>query len=144
MSLIYAEGFSNSMELDNDYNPSAFRELFKNNENILSHSEKPLILPVTKLSGNCYQSMFEGCTKLERAPVLPAPTLATSCYYQMFEGCTKLNYIKCLANDLGNDYDNNTTNWVSGVSESGTFVEAADVWSIGVDGIPLGWTVTTE
>lgn len=145
MSLISAEGFSNSTVFDYDYNPSAFRELFKNNDNLLSHSEKPLILPATTLVANCYQSMFEGCTKLERAPVLPAPALATSCYYQMFKGCTNLNYIKCLAEAIP---DGCTTNWVEGVqTQSGTFVKAANAdWSNKdtYDGIPSRWTETTE
>ena len=127
MSLISAEGFSNSTVFDYDYNPSAFRELFKNNDNLLSHSEKPLILPATTLVENCYQSMFEGCTKLERAPVLPAPTLAPSCYYQMFKGCTNLNYIKCLATSFASG---STTDWVVGVNGNGTFVKDPNAdWS---------------
>ena len=88
--------------------------------------------------------MFQGCTGLTSAPMLPAATLVSGCYSYMFYGCTNLKYIKCLATNLGEQNDKNTYYWVSGVSETGTFVKAADVWSIGVDGIPSGWTVTTE
>lgn len=146
MSLISAEEFSNSMELDNDYNPSAFRELFKNNKNLLSHSEKPLILPATTLAPNCYQSMFQGCTGLTRAPVLPAPTLVPDCYRSMFEGCSGLTYIKCLAVD--HDAFGCTTDWVKSVGKygkNGTFVKDPNAdWTEGDSGYPDYFTVTSE
>ena len=44
----------------------------------------------TPLAGQCYSSMFKGCTGLTSAPELPATTLATSCYGRMFDGCTGL------------------------------------------------------
>ena len=44
----------------------------------------------TTLAGNCYNSMFRGCTGLTSAPELPATTLAVNCYNNMFEGCTGL------------------------------------------------------
>ena len=42
------------------------------------------------MAGNCYNSMFYGCTALTTAPALPATTLAGTCYYNMFSGCTSL------------------------------------------------------
>ena len=42
------------------------------------------------MAGNCYSSMFDGCTSLTTAPSLPATTLAYSCYRSMFDGCTSL------------------------------------------------------
>ena len=42
------------------------------------------------MAGNCYRSMFRGCTSLTSAPSLPATTLANDCYYYMFYGCTSL------------------------------------------------------
>ena len=99
-------------------------------------------LPSTALASNCYESMFEGCTSLTEAPDLPATTLATQCYFQMFYGCSNLNYIKCLAT---NPRTGDTNSWVSGVSETGTFVKAQGVdWPTGDSGIPVGWTVETE
>ncbi len=49
-----------------------------------------LLLPATTLAGNCYNSMFYGCTSLIAAPELPATTIAMYCYRYMFEGCTNL------------------------------------------------------
>lgn len=146
MSLVNSAGFAIATSLSDTY---TFKELFMKRTtddyqgNFLNHPNKELLLPATKLTANCYQSMFQGCTGLTRAPVLPAPTLATSCYYQMFKGCTNLNYIKCLAEAI---LDGCTINWVEGVqTQSGTFVKATNVdWSRGDDGIPSGWTVTTE
>ena len=87
--------------------------------------------------------MFGGCTSLVKAPTLPATTLADSCYGDMFYGCTKLSYIKCLATDIS--ATNCTSDWVSGVASSGTFVKATSMtsWGTGTSGIPSGWTIET-
>lgn len=53
-------------------------------------SAKNLSLACSKLSINCYSSMFEGCEKLVEAPELPATTLADSCYSSMFFECSAL------------------------------------------------------
>ena len=47
-------------------------------------------LPVTTLAHSCYRKMFEGCTSLTKPPALPATTLAVACYWDMFDGCTSL------------------------------------------------------
>lgn len=47
-------------------------------------------LPATTLEGSCYSYMFGDCTNLTIAPALPATTLAGNCYYHMFDGCTSL------------------------------------------------------
>ena len=47
-------------------------------------------LPVTTLAHGCYRKMFDGCTSLTKPPALPATTLAVACYYDMFYGCTSL------------------------------------------------------
>ena len=54
-----------------------------------------------------------------------------------------MNYIKCLATDIS--ANSCISNWVSGVSPTGTFVKSAnmDSWPTGVSGIPSGWTVQT-
>ena len=100
-------------------------------------------LSVATLANGCYLQMFYGCTSLTKAPELPATTLAELCYTEMFRGCTSLNYIKCLATDI--TATDCTTNWVNGVSSSGTFVKnAAATWTTtGVHGVPTGWTVET-
>lgn len=97
-------------------------------------------LPATTLGDYCYSFMFYGCTGLITAPVLSATTLGLCCYRDMFNGCTNLNNITCLATDLGIQ---GTSNWVSGVSTTGTFTKASSMtsWTTGASGIPDGWTV---
>ena len=128
-------------------------------------------LPATILAPGCYQFMFHGCTYLVTAPELPATSLAIACYQSMFRLCTSLesapelsaavalpekaynkmfadcehiNYIKCLAADV--TATDCVVGWLSGVSESGTFVKSADAqgWIEGYDGIPVGWTVLND
>ena len=98
-------------------------------------------LPATTLAYSCYESMFSGCTSLVNAPTLPATTLADWCYGDMFSGCSSLNYIKCLATDIS--ATGCTSNWVTNVASTGTFVKAASMtsWTTGTSGIPTGWTV---
>ena len=101
-------------------------------------------LPATTLAQSCYDSMFNGCTSLTTAPELPATTLANWCYYSMFFNCTSLNYIKCLAVN-GINQNSSTSNWVNGVSNSGTFVKHPNATSwptgYGYNGIPTNWTI---
>lgn len=98
-------------------------------------------LPAETLADLCYYYMFARCTSLVTAPALPSTTLASDCYGGMFDGCTNLNYIKCLATDIS--ASNCTSNWVSGVASTGTFIKSANMtsWTTGVNGIPTGWTV---
>ena len=108
------------------------------NSNVVDASK--LLLKATILADSCYKHMFYGCTGLTQAPELPATTLANSCCSYMFYGCSNLNYIKCLATYIS-DTDC-TTDWVSGVASTGTFVKEAGVnWTTGTSGIPSGWTV---
>lgn len=98
-------------------------------------------LPATTLTIGCYNQMFYYCTGLTSAPELPATTLTDYCYYGMFDNCRSLNYIKCLATDIS--ALDCTTDWVSGVNGTGTFVKAASMtdWATGNNGIPTNWTV---
>ena len=99
-------------------------------------------LPATVLSEGCYHAMFMNCSSLTTAPVLNAETLTEYCYKDMFNGCSSLAYINCKATDI--NASGCTENWVSGVSANGTFhVNNAQVeWSMGVNGIPEGWSIT--
>ena len=100
-------------------------------------------LPAVTLAERCYSYMFDGCTALMQAPELPATTLANYCYAYMFKNCSNLNYIKCLATDIS--ASSCTSNWVTGVSSSGTFVKKTGAsWTTGAAGIPEGWTVVEE
>ena len=101
-------------------------------------------LPATVLQftgKGCYEEMFMGCTSLVKSPVLSASTVHTDSYREMFSGCTSLNEITCLATSLYNWTA--TSDWVKGVSPSGTFKKASNMtsWTTGDSGIPSGWTV---
>ena len=86
--------------------------------------------------------MFYGCTGLISAPELPALNLTDRCYFGMFYGCTNLSNITMLATDIS--ATSCLSNWVKNVSAAGAFTKAADMTSLpsGVNGIPVGWTVT--
>ena len=94
MSLVNATGFAVESQLTQPY---AFYQLFANKTHILSHDTKELLLPATSLSSQCYDSMFEGCTGLTRAPALPAEHVAQYCYQEMFKGCTGLTDVPDLS-----------------------------------------------
>lgn len=112
---------------------SACTQMFRDCTSLVNAPE----LPATALAYMCYEYMFQGCTSLTTAPELLAATLAEHCYYGMFAYCSNLNYIKCLATDIS--APNCTSNWVSGVAASGTFVKDANTtWQYD---IPTGWTV---
>lgn len=100
----------------------------------------PPQLPATTLEQFCYYDMFYGCTSLTTAPTLSATTVGYYCYYEMFRNCSSLSAITCLATSLDGQ---GVTNWVDGVSSSGTFTKAASMtgWTTGVNGIPSNWTV---
>ena len=100
----------------------------------------PNTLPATSLSVSCYNQMFYGCTHLTTAPTLPATTLAQGCYSMMFYNCSSLN-------EMNVDFTSwsvyaSTSNWVGGVSATGTFT-CTDALSIehGDSRIPTGWRV---
>ena len=119
--------------------------LFYKNTHIKNHPDKALVLPSTKLTRDCYQYMFYGCTGLTSAPVLPAPVLdADGCYQDMFMGCKNLNFVICLANSV--TAENTTTGWLANVSPTGTFVHPASMtsWERSENGIPVGWNVQNE
>ena len=103
--------------------------------------DTPAELPALTLAPGCYSNMFEGCGMLSDAPHLPATELVTECYENMFYGCFSLKNVTCLATTInGTDC---TKDWLSGVSNSGTFTKAkgASCWSSGSNGIPWGWEV---
>ena len=143
-----------------------YRAMFGGCTSLISPPE----LPATNLAEACYLGMFSGCTSLTQAPELPATTLASSCYSQMFYECpslttapdlpatilsdycyesmfyccNNLNYIRIMAIDINSEEC--LTNWVEGVSSTGTFVKNKDAtWDeTEYNIIPSGWTVVTE
>lgn len=130
----------------------------------------PPELPASTLAASAYYRMFYGCTKLASAPIIRATTLGTSALYQMFynckslatapeliarvlssscysglfQGCSALSYIKMMATDIS--ASGALSNWVKGVTASGTFVKnAAAEWELekGDSGIPENYTTIT-
>ena len=86
LSLIYPENYPFETVLRGRFN-----YLFSNNENILSHPDKRLMLPAVKLTTSySYSNMFEGCTSITEAPDLPATELSWHCYRFMFKNCSNL------------------------------------------------------
>ena len=143
MSLVYGHDFKDKYSLEGFDNIFAG---FANSEinSLAIKSIDKLLLPATTLSYGCYSYMFYGCENITKAPVLPAPVLEEFCYLNMFQSCKKLNYIKMLATDISANYC--LSEWVDGVSSTGTFVKHPDMTSLptGVNGIPEGWTVVND
>lgn len=95
-------------------------------------------LPARTLEGRCYMEMFKNCTSLTTAPVLNARILASECYKSMFSGCSNLNSVTALFINPGSD----VTDWLSGVSPTGTFFRNSIVnWTPEQAGIPEGWNI---
>ena len=101
MSLVGGDDFNTCFTLTADH---AFYGLFAANvyqqENpVLFHNSKQLLLPATTLTVGCYCCMFHLCTSLTSLPegFLPATTLAENCYGFMFNHCSGLT---CLPEGL--------------------------------------------
>ena len=117
-----------------------FACLFYGDTNLMSAGE--LKLPWTTVRVSCFQSMFNGCSSLTKAPELPATTLVDNCYFNAFYNCSKLSEVTCLATNIS--ATGATTNWLSGCSSTGTFTCAtgmSSTWTSGASGIPEGWTI---
>lgn len=118
--------------------PRCYSSMFRNCTSLVIAPE----LPATTLTNYCYQYMFTNCTSLVTAPTLPATRLSNHCYRYMFDGCSNLNYISAMFLSQSEGY---SQNWVRGVSPTGIFVKNANAtWnSVGVHGVPSGWTIKT-
>ena len=107
---------------------------------------KAPVLPATKLTSYCYEFMFRD-TSLTKSPELTATTLGTYCYDRIFSGCGSLNEVHCRipSSYSSNDISSYASNWLSGVSSTGTFYTNADAnWPSGASGIPTSWTRVNE
>ena len=98
-------------------------------------------LPALTLAEGCYQDMFHGCASISTAPVLLAPTMTTDCYNSMFYGCSLIDEITTSQTSF-----EGCTNWVNGVSVSGTFTCPAELGTEstierGVSACPENWEV---
>lgn len=134
--------------------------------NSLDIITEPVELPAMTLGVYAYGSMFENST-IMTAPVLPAKTIGEHSYGGMFSQClqlksvpniaaTNFGYAACEAMFSGDvelqsikmAYTGNFvtdkaafSNWVSGVSSSGTFYYNGSDTTRGPSAIPTGWTI---
>ena len=76
---------SYSKDINEDYQ---FYKLFCDDTKLVSADG--LRLTAKELTAHCYESMFQGCTALKKAPAIQATVLAASCFRSMFEKCTSL------------------------------------------------------
>jgi len=93
MSLVKAEGFENETTLTADY---TFKFLFSGNTFIKNHPEAThyLVLPATKLTIQCYNGMFQGCSGLTTIPVIDVDCNgASEAMKNMFSGCKNLTTV---------------------------------------------------
>ena len=161
MSLIGGDNFSGLTSFNNK--TFVFKSLFDHSTVV---SAENLVLPVMTLTNDCYRAMFANTPSLIEAPKLPATTLANDCYWYMFQRtsisvspelpaatvpsgayagmfqeCASLSFITCMATDI--TAASATTSWTQGLPQSGTFVKTSSMtsWTIGDNGIPVGWVV---
>jgi len=91
MSLVDSTGFANNTVLTGQ---CAFSQLFKGNTHIKNYPGssyfKPITMPATTLTQECYYEMFSGCTGLTMMPTLKAKNMESRCYQGMFKECTSL------------------------------------------------------
>ena len=124
---------------------SSYKSLFHDCTNLV---KGPKILPATSLNNTCYRNMFYNCQALTSAPIISNPTTynASGWYQQMFYNCKNLHTIVFL--DTKTYASGNFTNWVSGISGTGTFYVGDSSnnpfgANRGNNAIPTGWTVET-
>lgn len=156
----------NNGDLDTIGSSDCFNSLFFGCTSLTQAPE----LPATTLGTRCYQYMFDGCTSLVNPPSeLPALSVTLAGYGDMFAGTsiTKSPYIRATSvgtwgmasmfkncsqlEEIKMDYIGNFsgtgaspqafTDWVNGVSSTGTFYYNGSDTTRGTSAIPYGWTV---
>lgn len=119
---------------------NGFQSLFEGCVNM----KEPPALPAATLASYCYRYMFKGCTSLRTAPVLPARTLAQNCYEQMFHSCISLTVAPTLPAEklVNNCYINmfNSCTNLGEISMMATDVSASNCLSNWVTGVPASGT----
>lgn len=109
----------------------------------------PTVEVVDKVSGKSlyesFDSMFQGCTSLERVTI-KTKALTTGTLSYMLDGCTNLKYIKALFTTTPST--NNSYYFANGIPSGGTFVKSRSAtWNVTASsgnnwvGVPAGWTI---
>lgn len=112
-------------------------------ERCVSLIESMESLPTIVLENDCYNSMFTGCTSLTNAPKLYCEQIAPTSLGGMFSKCSSLDKIY-FNSEISQLNASNSSNWVGGVSSTGTFYRNPNDSSgvrQSVDVVPFGWTV---
>lgn len=102
-------------------------------------------LNLTQVKG---KQMFDGCfwrCKISSVDVTMQSYDLQGCVFRnCFYLCTNLNHVRCTI-DPSLATSDDFQNWLSGVSSTGTFIQAAGVtWPRGASGIPTNWTIETQ
>lgn len=101
----------------------------------------PSILKPTTATVNAYYYMFVGCTSLIKSPEFMATIIQGGSFYGTFQGCSTLSSIHVHFTSWPTP-GTVTTNWVDGVSASGTFICPSGLpEEYGVERIPENWTI---
>jgi len=148
MSLIStdSQSFSPATSFSGD---KSFLRMFEGNTNLRSHPYKDLVLPATKLTAQCYQDMFSGCTGLTRSAILADASGATNAYQRMYNGCSNLSEVTCYAAYNADYFASwlgsvaNVAN-VANVAKTGTFYTTTahkTDWETFCSANISGWTV---
>lgn len=132
----------------------SFNDMFYNCTSLVTG---PASLNMTTIGNSCCKYMFDGCTKLKKAPVLNMPSIeATQSMYMMFRNCSSLEEIEIHFVKWDTSW---TTDWVKGVSSSGRIIKGSECqWYLapssetntgyavhtGTNGIPSGWVIEDE
>lgn len=103
-------------------------------------------LPATTIFAASYQGMFEGCTALSTGPSISALSVPASGMQKMFSGCASLSSVRIAFTTWVSD-SYNTTNWLAGVADLGTFYcpeeldTSAENNNRRASRCPVNWTV---
>ena len=111
---------------------SQFAQLFNSCSNLVDASK--LELPVMELSGNCYRSLFYGCTYLTAAPYFPAYSYVdendNTGYDYMFNNCSNLKWVEFGLTSWG---FNDPTNWFEAAGTASLDITIIKTPSIGTE-----------
>ena len=146
-SMFSKSGIMQAPELPaTDLSSSCYQAMFKS---CTALTKGPEQLPAQTLREQCYREMFSGCSRLTVAPIICATAFPAgnntdqySCK-EMFSGCSQLQSVTCYANPQYSNQYQNTADWLSGVSATGTFYSpysTSSNWASGASGIPDEWT----
>ena len=136
---------SKAVDISNLYLPSPtvqfqYSFLFRECASLINTPDLSHINAFTKSGLGGMFSVCPSLTSVDNLPVVTSSYGADAAFTLMFSGSTNLTYVRNIST-----YTSGFTNWLQGVSATGTFVKDANAtWSSGASGIPSGWTVIND